>query len=90
MPNQSVTKTSQGEIRSLIEKAIPTAEALTKPIRVKINGYDQTFDFSKIRGVIVRGVTLLVQATERPKAETVKNLNSRIEDLEERLKAATK
>ena len=87
---QSVTKTTQAEVRTLIERIVPNPEALTRPIKVKVNGYDQTFDFSKIRGVIVRGVTLLVQATERPKPETVKKLNDQIEDLKRRLADSTK
>lgn len=74
---QSVTTTTQAEIRTITEAQIKTPADMAKDLRIKVNGYDKTLGFEDRREILIRGITLRVQATERP--NQVKNLKAEVE-----------
>ena len=82
--NQSITKTPQAQVRAFVETHIRTAEDFKKPLKLHDFGIEETMTFETIRAQFVRGLTLKIQASERP--SSTKKLNERIEFLELQLR----
>ena len=80
---QTVTQTSQSEVRRFVEGLIKSPSDFGNGISLKSFGIDGTLTFLSSRTLFTRGLTLLIQNHQRP--SSTKKLNDRIKYLEDKL-----